>query len=79
MWINPQVQEILHRQPPHRGFAFKVVEGEEGIFILISVEILRNYSQGQQEDISAWVAGMVTDIRKMRVPCYIQEWKRDED
>lgn len=76
MWITPQVQEILHRQPPHRGFNFQVTEADDGVFIGISVDELRRYPHGQQEDFSEWIAGMVTDIRKLYVPCYIKEWKR---
>lgn len=76
MWITPQIQEILHQPPPHRGFAFKVVEGDMGIFLLVSLEEFAKFPQGQQEDFSEWLAGMCNSIRKLKVPCYIQEWKR---
>lgn len=77
MWITPQIQEILHRPAPWRGFAFKVVESADGVFILISMEELAKYSMRQQQDLQVWLAGMATDIRKLQVPCYIHEWKRD--
>lgn len=75
-WITPQVQEILHRPAPWPGFAFKVVESPDGVFLLLSREELARYPQGQMEDITAWVIGMLNDIRKLHVPCYIQEWIR---
>ena len=76
-YIGKEVQEILHRPTPVRGFAFKVTESPDGVFLLISLEELAKYSQPQQESISEWVAGVCNDIRKLHVPCYIQEWKRD--
>lgn len=76
-WITPQVQEILHRPGPWRGFGFKVVDGEDGVFVLISVEELAQFSGPQQDDIYAWLITMMNDIRKLHVPCYIQEWKKD--
>jgi hypothetical protein len=74
-FITPKVQRLIHQKPPHRGFAFKVTETDEGIFLLVKLEELANYSQGQQEDISAWMAGICNSIRTLRIPCYIMEWK----
>jgi hypothetical protein len=74
-YITPKIQRILHQQPPHRGFAFKVSETAEGIFLLVKLEELAKFSQGQQEDISEWMARMCNSIRTLKVPCYIMEWK----
>lgn len=75
-WIDDRVKQILHKAPPVRGFAFKVTETAEGIFLLVSLEEFAKYPQQQQEDLSAWMAGMCNEIRGLRVPCYIAEWKR---
>lgn len=75
-FITPQVQEILHSPAPWPGFAFKVVENPEGIYLLVSLDELAKFSQRQQEDISAWMAGMCNQIRQMQIPCYIQRWDR---
>ena len=78
-WITPQVQELLRTPPPWPGYRFKVVETDEGIFLLNNLEELAKYSQRQMEDISAWQAGMCNSIRQLKIPCYIQEWKRDSE
>lgn len=75
-WITQPVKEILHKAPPVRGFAFKVTEAETGIFLLVSLEEFAKYPQQQQEDLSAWMAGMCNEIRNLQIPCYIAEWKR---
>lgn len=77
-WITPQVQEILHRPGPARGFAFRVTEAPDGVFIWLSVEELARFPQGRQQDIVAWIIGILNDIRKLKVPCYIQEWKTNQ-
>lgn len=74
-WIDERVQEILHTKAPWPGFAFKVVESPEGVFLLVSVEELSKFSQRQQDDLVFWLVGMLNRIRKLQVPCYIQEWK----
>lgn len=74
-WITPRVQEILHQPAPWPGFAFKVIEADGGIFLMVKLEELAKFSQRQQEDISAWMAGMCNSIRQLTIPCYIQEWK----
>lgn len=75
-FIDERVKTILHRSPPWRGFAFKVVENEFGIFLLVSLDEFANYSHGQQEDLSAFMAGICNDIRGLMIPCYIKEWKQ---
>jgi hypothetical protein len=76
-WITPQVQEIIHSQPPWPGFVFKVRHASDGVFLLISSEELGKFSKPKQDDLIAWILTMMNDIRKLHVPCYIQEWKKD--
>lgn len=74
--IDDRVKAILHRSPPWKGFAFKVVENGFGIFLLVSLEEFAKFSHRQQEDLSAFMAGICNDIRGLMIPCYIQEWKQ---
>jgi len=75
IWITNEIKEILHQAPPWRGFRFKVTESAEGIFLLVKKDELSKFSGPQQEDLSAWMAGMCNKIRNLKVPCYIMEWK----
>jgi hypothetical protein len=75
-WITKEVQEILHRPGPVRGFAFRVTESPDGVFLWVSAEELSRYNPDRQQDIGEWLVRMLNDIRRMKIPCYIQKWER---